>query len=202
MSVRHFCAALLCVTSAGAPAADSESERDRIATERAAAAMKLNQQEQACQGQFVVTSCVDAARREQRATLAHLQRQQVLLDEAKRNEAAAARRQAIRDKADAQQTRASDAAPALQRESARQAPQPNPPGPKRSGDAGRAGRPGNSGPNADQRATEQRNEAKFEARVREVQSHREAVERRNAERAAQGKKSTPLPVPAGASAPP
>jgi len=63
----------------------------------------------------------------------------------------------------------------------------------------RRGAEGNS--TQDRRAFEQRNLAKFEARVRAAQAHREAVERRNAQRAAQGKVVAPLPVPSGASAP-
>jgi hypothetical protein len=54
---------------------------------------------------------------------------------------------------------------------------------------------------AEQRATELRNQAAFEARARAAQAHRETVERRNAQRAAQGKVAAPLPVPSGASAP-
>jgi hypothetical protein len=54
---------------------------------------------------------------------------------------------------------------------------------------------------AQRRAREARNTAEFEARSRAARAHRDDVERRNAERAARGKKARPLPVPAGASTP-
>jgi hypothetical protein len=54
---------------------------------------------------------------------------------------------------------------------------------------------------AEPHVDEKRNEASFEAKKRTAQEHREAIERRNAERAAHGKVAAPLPVPKGASAP-
>jgi hypothetical protein len=57
------------------------------------------------------------------------------------------------------------------------------------------------GHTAHRTADEERRKAEFEARTRSAQAHREAVERRNAQRAASGKKVAPLPVPDAASAP-
>ena len=200
MKLRRGCAACLCWMSIAALATPAATERERIASERAAAKAKFSAQERVCQTQFVVSPCVDAARQEQRATLEHLRRQELVLDEAKRREAAAARMQANREKAEAQQARASDAAPAPPRDGAREAPKPHPPVSKRV-DGDGLGKPANEVSDAERRATEQRNQAKFEARMRAAQAHRQAVELRNAQRAAQGKVAAPLPVPSGASAP-
>ncbi|MDE2296698.1 MAG: hypothetical protein KGK18_00875, partial [Burkholderiales bacterium] len=79
-----------------APAATAPAQRERIAAERAAAIARFNEQARACQAHFVVTACVEAAQREQRATLTRLHRQELQLDEAQRREAAAAQLGAIR----------------------------------------------------------------------------------------------------------
>jgi len=172
----------------------AQPERERIAAERAAAMARFAEQERRCSEQFVVTSCADAARKEHRLTLARLHRAELALNEAERRETAARRRQMLQQKASGQDARASEperAAP--QRERTRTAPEPNPPAPVRP--------PRSASSVADPRAPESRNEAAFEARARAAQAHRETVERRNAQRAAQGKVAAPLPVPSGASAP-
>jgi hypothetical protein len=190
----------MCLVSACALAGAPESESGRIKAERAAAAAKFEAQERDCQARFAVTPCVDAARKEQRATLARLHRQEGLLDEARRRDAAAVRGLASRDKAAAQEAKASDTARSDEGKGARKSPRPATPNPPRAG-ASKPATGGSSISPADQRLIEQQNEAKFEARARAAQAHREAVELRNAERAAQGKVAKPLPVPAGASAP-
>ena len=163
--------------------AQAGSDRERIASERAAATARLAEQERVCRTQFVVTACVDAAQREFRVTQARLRREELALDEAARRAAAA------------QASQPADAGPAVPREGARRMPSPNAPAapaPIRSRRASSA---------EDQRAEELRNEAALEARVRAAQAHRAAVERRNAERAARGKVAAPLPMPSAASAP-
>ena len=173
--------------------AHAESERDRIAAERATATARFAEQERACQERFVVTSCVDAARKEQQMTLTRLHRAELVLDESERREAGARRRQALQERAAAQEARASEPAEEARREYPHSATAPNP---------GAASQPQRLPPSAaDQRASEQRNEAAFEARTRAARAHRESVERRNAQRAKEGKVPAPLPVPSGASAP-
>jgi len=192
MSCRNFAALIAALCTMLVQAA--EPERERIAAERAAAMARFVEQERACSERFVVTACVDAAREEQRMTLARLHRAELVLNEAERREAAARRRQTLQQKASGQDARASEpeqAAP--QRESTHTAPVPNPPAPARP--------PRSASSAAEQRATESRNEAAFEARARAAQAHRDTVERRNAQRATQGKVAAPLPVPSGASAP-
>ena len=195
---------LVCMSAgalAAVPAAPATAQRERIATERAAAMARFTEQERACQARFVVTSCVEAAQREQRATLTRLHRQELQLDEARRRDAAAIRVQAIRDRVAAQAARAADAVSEAAADTAREARKPSPAAVRRPVDSGppRSGVAGAS--IQDRRAFEQRNLAKFEARVRAAQAHRVAEEHRNAQRATQGKVVAPLPVPSGASAP-
>ena len=195
MTRRSCCAVLLAGLSFATLAASADEEPARIAAERAQAQAKFNERQRACESQFVVAPCLDAARKEQRTTLARLHGQEVQLDEAKRRAAAAARTESTRAKALAQQERA-DAAAARAQSDDERAPRPakaaasatrgrdDPIAPRRAG-----------APAAEARRTiEQRNEAQFEARARAAQAHREAVERRNAERAAQGKQAAPLPA--------
>src|SRR5450432_402848 len=79
-------ALLASVTLAGVAAAASadDTERQRIATERAAAEARYVARERECRERFVVTSCVDDAKRERRQVLDALKARQLRLDEAKR----------------------------------------------------------------------------------------------------------------------
>lgn len=189
---------LLCMSARAQD--DAPAQREAIAAERAAAVARFVGQERACQAHFIVTACVEAAQREQRATLTRLRRQELQLDEAQRREAAAARLRAIRSRMAAQVARDRAAASAA----AGTAPEDHAPSPapaRRPVDSGFP-RPGVHGaPTQDRRAFEQRNRAEFQARVRAAQAHREVVERRNAQRATQGNAVPPLPMPPGASAP-
>ena len=171
-------------------------EHERLSSERAAANARLTEQERACEEKFVVSACLESARKEHRATLARLRRAELVLDDGERREAAARRRQSILEKASAQAARASDAASVSPRQSPRATPVPNPPAPAHAGGPDRS-----TVLSADQQATEERNRANFEARARAAQAHRESVERRNAQREANGNAAAPLPVPPGASAP-
>jgi len=195
MKPQLLCLALACAASAGAWA---DAEHDRIAAERAAATARFAAQERECETRFVVAACLEDARTEQRATLARLRQQQLQIDEARRRETAAARRKAITERAEAQQARASEAPPEEPRVRVRRAPEPNPVTRPPEAALPRPIAGGASG--ADRAALEQRNEASFDARARAAQAHRDEVERRNAERAAQGKVAAPLPAASGASA--
>jgi colicin import membrane protein len=193
MKVRRVRASLLIIllTAFGVARAQAPGERERIVAERAAANARFAEQNRACQENFVVTSCVEAARKEQRLTLARLHRAELVLDDAERREAAARHRQELQERASAQDSRASQPAPAEVHESTRAPPEPNRPvAPQHERAA--------SSP-AERRAEEQRNELRFAERVRAAQERREAVERRNAKRASEGKVAQPLPMPSGAS---
>ncbi len=188
--------ALLCGAAVGARA---DAEHDRIASERSAANARLTAQVRECESRFIVAPCLDAARSENRAALAQLRQQELQLDEGRRRAAAEARRKAIADKVGAQRGRASDAAAEAPHVHVRREPQVAPAPARRASEAGAPPMPalGPSGP--DRAAIEQRNQRSFAARASEAQAHRDAVARRNADRAAQGKVAAPLPAP-GASA--
>jgi len=197
---------LAAMASAAAPSlatANAATERERIARERADVQAAFVKQEAACQDRFVVTPCLDAARKAERDALARLRRQEVLLDEQARKQRAAERSQAIRNNISANETRRRDesvAATASAPVRVERAELAETPG--HSERARRelpvAERPTDTGV---RRATEQDHIERFEADRRAIQAHRDAVEQRNAKRAAGGKIAAPLPVPTGASAP-
>ena len=174
--------------------AQAQTERERIAADRAAATARFNERERECRAQFVVTACVEAAQRNEHATLTRLRRQEQALNDSERREAAARRRASLAEHAEAQKKRDGDAASAAPRDASRRAvPAPSV--------APAASRAHTAPAPTESPADEKRNQASFDAKQRAAQAHREAVERRNAERAAQGKVAAPLPVPKGASAP-
>ena len=92
------CLLLGCGTAASA--GSDAAERERIANERAVIETRYAEERLACQKNFVVTSCVDAARRREREELGRLRREEALLDEAQRRQRAADRRAAIQAKVD------------------------------------------------------------------------------------------------------
>jgi hypothetical protein len=196
---------LAALASAAAPslATTDAAERDRIARERAEVQAALTKQEAACQERFVVTPCVEAARKAEREALARLRRQEVLLDEQQRKQRAAERAQAIRNSISADEARRRDesgaatASAPVRVERAELVETPS-----RVERARRelpiGERPADA---ATRRTAEQEHIERYDADRRAAQAHREAVEQRNAKRAASGKAAAPLPVPPGASAP-
>ena len=198
MMARGLVIALLALlVMADASIAQPSAERARIESERAAAKARLAEQERACREQFVVTACLETARKEERSTLARLRRAELVLDDAERREAAARRRQAIQERSAAKAAQPGEAAASEashRRDEPRAAPAPHPmlaPRPE----------PAGSASDASKRAAEQRNQAAFDARARAAQAHRAEVEKRNASRAASGKVAAPLPPAPAASAP-
>ncbi|MEO5882601.1 MAG: hypothetical protein ABIQ06_09310 [Caldimonas sp.] len=71
----------------------------RISVERAAVNARYAEQERECRTRFVVASCVEDAKRERRLQLDRLRARQVVVDEARRHERAAARRSELAVKA-------------------------------------------------------------------------------------------------------
>ena len=179
----------------------ADPAHDRIATERAAANARLAEQERECETRFIVAPCLDSARQVQRAAATRLRRQELQLDDAKRREAAAERRKAIAEKTEARQVRAGDAKPESPRVRMRDGSQASPSPAPQAAEVATPLRPAGGVSHADRALTEQRNREKFDARMREEQARREAAERRNAQRAAQGKLAPPLPALPGASPP-
>jgi colicin import membrane protein len=196
------CAALLagvalCSAAAGAVAGDDAAERERIAVEA-----RFVEREQGCARQFVVTACVEEARREQRAALASLRQQQTALDEAQRLQRANAR---------------------LDKLAKPHVTPPQPPAAPREPRAGHppadtslavpaaADSPSLHGPRPHKsvapndpvtRSTEAvARQAAFAARIQAAQAHRNAVEKRQAERSKKARVARPLPAPANAGTP-
>jgi colicin import membrane protein len=200
MNVRWIFLMIVVCAALGRSAQAADPQKERIIAERAAANAKFAAQRRDCESRFVVASCMEAAHKEQRATLSRLHLEELELDDARRRSAGAAREQELREKSQAQQARASEPASAPRRESAREPPQPHAPieAPKLPRLKGSIPGAASAASSADRRSIEEQNEAKFDAKERALQSHRLEVEQRNAQRAAQGKVPPPLPLPQGA----
>lgn len=181
--------------------ARADAEHDRIFEERNAANAKLAEHERECATRFIVADCVESARRDNRTTLSRLRHQELQLDDARRRAVAEARRKATADKAETSQGRASEAAADAPRVRLRRDLPVEPSQPASSASIDPKRRAVQSQPSAaERRSFEQRSHAKYEARLRDAEAHRAAVEQRNAQRAARGKVVAPLPMPPAASA--
>lgn len=183
-------------------AVDAVKDRARISAQRADAKSTLAEKERACQQEFAEAACVEAVRKAQRAVLTRLRNEELALDDAQRKESAARRRQELLDKVAVRDAKAkADAAAPKVAHAASEASDGSVLARAGANAAGRSQGASRAPLKADQAAQEDRNRAQFEARAQSAKAHREAVEQRNAERAAKGKKANPLPVPAAASAP-
>ena len=174
----------------GAGVGTESQERARISSERAAAQSAFVSRERDCQNSFVVTSCVETARRDLREVQLRLRRQEAVLDEMQRRERAAQRLETIRNRPLAAEPTPRHAVASEPRAVKTGTPHVRAhaaPAPKLSDE--------------ERQRAKALSEQKFEAASQAASARRAAVERRNAERAASGKGAAPLPVPAGASAP-
>lgn len=91
---------LVSFAAIGATTADAvRQDRAQIALERDAAEKRYATRQRECGERFIVTSCVDDAKRERRETLGRLRARQRLVDDADRHERALARRNEISEKA-------------------------------------------------------------------------------------------------------
>ncbi|MDQ6638830.1 MAG: hypothetical protein M3Z15_04095, partial [Pseudomonadota bacterium] len=99
--LRHglFLALTFAVAFPGGAAGSDDAERNRIAEEKAAIESRYAARERECRERFVVTSCVDDAKRERRHGLDALRDRQLQLDEARRRERTAERRSELAAKA-------------------------------------------------------------------------------------------------------
>ena len=95
-----FAVALAALLGPPARAAGDASERDRLAQERRDIERRYDQQDAECRQHFVVTSCVEEARRARRDALADVTARQIALDDAERQRRAQARRERIERKAE------------------------------------------------------------------------------------------------------
>jgi hypothetical protein len=190
-----------------APAVDEKAQIER---ERDAAEARYRARERECRERFIVTSCVEDAQRQRRATLEALRARQLKLDEARRRGRAAERRAEIAAKTadDAKRAQAAqerDArTPALPGE-ARQPRQPREPrqtrearepreaaGTRRDAQPPRQAREGSSRQSGESKAKAPRVDDPAERRARE-ERHRaefEARQRKAAEHRAQSAERT------------
>jgi colicin import membrane protein len=200
---------LAAATSASAQTdnASAAEQHRRIAADRAAAEARYAERQRACSTRFVVTSCVEDAKRERRDTVLRLKQEQNQLDDALRRRRAKERSAEIRNRADADAQRRQQA----ELRPAREPRVPKPPvphspkasdraHPRPSDSPGRASMSGPAGRTAsrDGRVSaeqEARSRATFDAAQRAAQVHRESVERRNLRRAAKRPPAAPLPTP-------
>jgi hypothetical protein len=182
------------VVSAGAQEPEPASaERRRIAEQQDQARARFVQEERECQQRFVVTACVDEARRRQREQLASLNRQSAVLDDSERRQRAADRSLAIRERISAEEARQRQPAspPREPRTLLLKPPAEVPGGAATMAPAAAAASAGG----AQRQAREARSRATFNARQAEAQSHREGAERRALQRQLNRGAAAPLPVP-------
>jgi hypothetical protein len=190
-------AAMMLPRAFAADATDEKAERARIKSERAKVEATYAQREQECRTRFVVTSCMDEARRDRRQALEGLRLQQEVLDEQQRKQRAAQRMDEIRAKVGEEDAKRQEAEAANRRKEKQPADVAGrrPPGGFPAASAASPLTPRQTP------AEEARHAAEYQMRQEEAQAHREEVARRNAERAAKGKApAKPLPVPSAASA--
>lgn len=191
--------------------ADFGAERERIARESAAVEARFADRQSACQSRFAVTDCVNGAKKERREALAPLRRQASALDDVQRKQRAAERVEVVRSKVGSAQAREREVvvrgAPGAARESTASAPAEPASAPVREVKPRQAPKRVKARPlppvklDAARRADEAAGQARIDLRKQEAQAHREAAERRNAERAASGKRAAPLPTPASGAPP-
>lgn len=211
---------LLALAAAAAPAVAATSadaaEHARIASERAALEASFAARERECGERFVVTSCVDDAKRELRRALDGLKARQLKLDEARRRARTEERRAELAAKAadDARRERASRADPAASAAArgdglahaleprhdgvASGVPRSGPPL-DHPGSGFAAGLKGSHAePAGVRQAQEARSRASFATRQRQAAEHREEVLDETIKRASQHRDADPLPLPASA----
>lgn len=200
-----LCATLLVASSGHAvDAVSDEGERQRIALERQHSDAEFSRADVACRARFVVAACLDEARKQHRDTHERLRLQLSMLDEAQRKRRAAERMDVIRAKVSAEEADHRE----VESQSRRQAAEPPaasaPPGPRvRAVDVAKPVKPAPvPHPRSEPRntkqpvATDARRVSEYQARQQAAQAHRDEVERRNAARAASGKKpASSLPIP-------
>ena len=209
-------------TSAASASATFATERQRIASERAAAEARFAARERECKTRFVVTACVDEAKGERRDALDKLRARQLGADEVRRRERAAQRQSELAEKAaeDArvEKERAARVAAAGASGAASQparirvsSPRRGAP-PERAASAASASSSRANGPDkvfgfsprapetaASQQAREARSRAAFEKRQRRAAGHREQSTTATLQRMASKSPAAPLPSASAAS---
>lgn len=184
---------LACSAASSVAATDEAAERARIAAERAVVEQRFNAAQADCQARFVVTDCLDRARAERRQALDQLQRQSLLLDDAKRRERAALRLQAI-------QRRDAEAPPRTPEATAATAGAASAAAPRSGRRPASATSPASASSSADNAARQR--QAQFQRRQEAARLHELAVQQRNARQDATRQPAAGLPAPGASNAAP
>jgi hypothetical protein len=203
-----FAPLLLLVLAAVAQADDSptdiKAQRSRLLRERSAAEEQFAAEKRECESRFAVTACLDRAKARRRSTLDDLSRQKTVLDDIQRKQRAAARQREVEhhlreaDDRAAAAPRLSTVVRAPRAATAKASRATASAGVNAAASAARAA----DGIDPDVARREAANRQAFEKRQLESQTHREAVERRNAEQAARRSSAAGLPDPPTAATPP
>jgi colicin import membrane protein len=180
----------------GAAQAEDQAadERAAIRNERAEVETRFRWAEADCRQRFAVSGCLAEAEAQKRTALDGLRRRELVLDDAQRKaeaEANAKRLQTKRAEAEARPAPVPRPAPGASAAAARP-----------SGSTAAAAREPKRSKTADDPVEAAERAAAQQRRLAEAEERRQKAEQRNAERAAKGKKSSPLPLPGAASAAP
>jgi hypothetical protein len=177
--------AMLLALGLAAPLAAAPDARERLAAERSAVDARFAEARAACQTQFFVNDCQEAALQQRRMSLDGLRQQQLLLDDARRRERAAQRtQQQLQARAPAPSVPASSPVLRPPRQAAAAATVAAPSAARASGEAGN--------PHQHQQAFDQRQQA--------ARAHQRAVDERNARLDAARPPAAGLPLPAASAA--
>ena len=175
--------------------ADDASQRAEIRAQRDAADALYREREQACTKQFVVSSCIEAARKQRHDTLKQLDARQTALDDARRDARAAQRRAEIASKQSGEEARERGARAAERSAEAAsggaiRSSTPHTPA------ASMPAREAKPRPSPQQRAADEaRARNAYALKQLQAEARRKDAERRNAEHARKTKTAAPLPVP-------
>lgn len=175
-------------------AAQRAELRAAINAGRDAAEALYKQQVAECRTRFVVSSCVEAARKQRHETLKQLDRQQTALDDVEREERAIERREAIAKKQADEQARQAEAR-ARQRatDAKRRAADERAKAPVAHE---RPARKSRELPSAQDRAAKEASaRAAYALKQLQAEARRQEAARRNAEHAKKTNRAAPLPVP-------
>ncbi len=199
-------AVLSCAVASATPADDAE--RVRLGQERALIEAQYTSRHAECSQRFVVTSCVEDAKRDRRRGLDALRARQIALDESRRKERSTARRSELSGNADELARReaarasrpAASASDAAHDEPGRSV-QPRRSIAERASASKRQASPDDRAAGAkdvgaaDRLAKEGRSRATFEARKQQAAEHRDEVLDKAAKRAQQHRPAAALPIP-------
>jgi colicin import membrane protein len=194
--VHAFAALLACllVAGLGAAMAAPPEERERLAAERRSVDARHAEARAACQTQFLVNDCLEAARTQHRLSLDILRQQQLRLDDARRRERAAERAQLqVRSAA----ASAPATAPVLRqpRQAAADAGAASSTGPSGRPEALPVPAAAASGGASTVAASALQHQQAFDRRQQAAQAHQRAVEARNARHDATRPPAASLPLP-------